>query len=69
MTTHELGNMLLGCDNVEVMILDGTNGSGTPRTMNFGPVKSKVTEVDADNATDCEEIVGQSVIVIGYGCY
>lgn len=56
-------------DNAEVMILDGFNGGGVPRTINFGPHLKEVTVQDAEEAADCEDIIGRSVIVMGFGCY
>lgn len=53
----------------EVMILDGFNGGGTPRTINLGPALREVTESDADEASDCEGLIGQTVVRMGYGCY
>lgn len=55
--------------DTEVMVLDGFNGGGYPRTINFGPRQDIITKDMADNAGDCEELVGQTVIVMGYGCY
>lgn len=53
----------------EVMILDGFNGGGVPRTINLGPSLREVTQQDADEASDCEELVGETVVHMGYGCY
>jgi hypothetical protein len=53
----------------EVMILDGFNGGGTPRTINLGPNLREVTKQDADEASDCEDLVGQTVVRMGYGFY
>jgi len=54
--------------DAEIMILDGFNGGGHPREINLVSTHT-VTEDDANEAADCEEIVGQTVAVIGYGCY
>ena len=55
--------------NMQVMILDGFNGGGSPREINSGPRERVVTISDAEESADCEDIVGQNVIVMGYGCY
>lgn len=55
--------------DAEVMVLDGFNGGGDPRALNLGPHPRRVTEANAENSGDCEDIVGEEVIVIGYGCY
>lgn len=52
-----------------VMILDGHNGGGVPRTINLKPDLHVVTEEEGNGCTDCEEIVGEEVVVFGYGCY
>jgi hypothetical protein len=56
-------------DHMEVMILDGFNAGGHPRTLNFGPQLHDVTAEDVENTYDCEHLVGATVIVLGYGCY
>ena len=56
-------------DDTEIMILDGSNGGGYPRTINSGPSVVSITKDDADNSGDCEDFIGKSVVVIGYGCY
>jgi len=53
----------------EIMILDGFNGGGTPRTINIGPISHKIIAQEAEEAGDCEDLLGQTVYVIGYGCY
>jgi hypothetical protein len=52
-----------------IMILDGFNGGGTPRSINFGPVYRHVTDEDADECADCEAVADSTVYVIGYGSY
>lgn len=52
-----------------LMILDGFNGGGVPRDLNHGPISYEVTQNDADETADCEERIGQSVVIIGFGCY
>ena len=55
--------------DVEVMVLDGFNGGGYPRTINLGPKAYQLSEEDAYDSSDCEERVGETVIQMGYGCY
>lgn len=70
MTKQELLRRLDKFPNdVEVMILDGFNGGGVPRTINLGPSDHIITETDADEACDCEDRVGEKVVVLGYGFY
>ena len=54
---------------IEVAILDGFNGGGTPREINLGPVIHKVTAEDGYSAIDFEGRAGESVAVLGFGCY
>ena len=56
-------------DDSEIMILDGSNGGGIPRAINFGPVSRTVSNADAQETDDCETLVGKSVVCLGYGCY
>lgn len=53
----------------QVMILDAPNDDGVPRRINFGPVYQYVDFTDADQTADCEELVGQDVVLLGFGCY
>lgn len=53
----------------KVMILDGSNGGGCPRTINCGPFMREVTENDQSSTDDCDGLVGHKVVVIGFGCY
>lgn len=70
MTVGELINKLSKYDtNDQVMIRDGFNGGGDPREINFGPHEDQITSENAENAADCEDIVGETVVVLGYGCY
>jgi hypothetical protein len=70
MTVHELITKLLREDmGSEIMVLDGYNGGGSPRTINLGPHKYAIDKDDADGVADCEGRDGEQVIVIGYGCY
>ena len=70
MTKRELLQRLAKYDDdMEIMLMDEFNGNGAPRAINFGPACSIVTDEDADGASDCEGLVGQEVIVIGFGSY
>lgn len=53
----------------EVMILDGFNGGGNPRTINLGPSKDKIRKRHALEAADCHDRVGEKIVVMGYGFY
>jgi len=56
--------------NTEIMLMDSHNGEGFPRTINFGPVRHKITKLDVDACGDCEDLgVGKKVVVLGFGCY
>ncbi len=70
MTVAELIKALKKFDpNHPVMILDSFNGGGSPRDINLGPKVHVVSEANAADAVDCEEIVGDQVVIVGYGCY
>lgn len=56
-------------DDTVVMVLDGFNAQGNPRTLNFGPVEHVVTAAEAEETADCEDLIGEPVALIGYGCY
>jgi hypothetical protein len=57
-------------DNLEVMVLDGFNGGGSPRAINSGPRIYKITQNDIDELGDCEfHNVGDEIILMGYGSY
>ncbi len=71
MTRIQLQNLLSQFpEDMEVMILDSFNGGGEPREINLGPLKRIITKENIDNGADCEDKeVGQTIIVLGYGCY
>jgi len=52
----------------QVMILDGFNAGGCPREINVGPHPRVVSEKDAEESADAEALVGETVVVLGYGC-
>jgi hypothetical protein len=54
---------------MEVMILDGANGGGAPRSLNLGPCVQTIVTADETWVADCEGRVGEHVIVLGFGCY
>lgn len=69
MTVSELIHYLSNFDeNTQVMILDGYNGGGYPREINLKSTHT-ISEQDAADTADCEDIVDTEVIVLGYGCY
>lgn len=53
----------------QVMILDSFNGAGNPREISLGPTFHEVTEDEANEAADVEDMIGDVVVVMGYGCY
>ena len=56
--------------NPEITILDGFNGGGEPRTINFGPTLQSTTPSEFMKY-DCADIETQTgkIILMGYGCY
>lgn len=77
MKVRDLINSLSALDpDLEIAILDGFNGGGQPRCINFGPTtwdqetldEMKDLEMDLDYSDlDVEE--GTEIVVMGYGCY
>ncbi|MGG6281834.1 hypothetical protein ACQ4M3_09710 [Leptolyngbya sp. AN03gr2] len=55
--------------DLEVMIADGFNGGGCPRDLNYGPCHIKISDPDAEESADCENRVGEDILLIGFGCY
>lgn len=55
--------------SAEVMILDGFNGGGHPAAINLGPYTHTINEGNQHWSADCEDRVGEEVIVIGFGSY
>jgi hypothetical protein len=51
------------------MIIDGANGGGYPRDINLGPKEGTIDSNDEDYTADCDGRVGESIVIIGYGCY
>lgn len=58
-----------GFGDRELMVLDSFNGGGNPRDINLGPVLHVVTPTEAEDSGDCEELLGTTVVVMGFGCY
>jgi hypothetical protein len=57
-------------DNMEVMILDGFNGGGYPRSINNMPRQYEIKQKDIDEMGDCEhKEVGEKIVLMGYGFY
>ena len=69
MKAKDLAKRLMENPEMEVMILDGFNGGGFPRTLNLGPSTKKISEADAFVTDDCEDKIDKEVLVIGFGCY
>lgn len=55
--------------NMEVMILDGHNGGGHPREINLGPKVEQITTPDMEAVAECEERLGEEIVILGYGNY
>jgi hypothetical protein len=69
-TVQELINQLSKYPkDTQVMLLDGHNGGGCLRTLNFGPVEKEVMAQNVRDSVDCEGLEGTTVVVMGYGCY
>ncbi len=70
MKAKDLAARLMKNPDMEIMILDGFNGGGEPRTINSGPKKHKITQENINEGADCEDfLVGKEVLVMGYGSY
>jgi hypothetical protein len=71
MTKDELIARLMKIEgNPEVVILDGFNGGGEPRTINFGPSLQDVqpSEYVKYDTDDIETQEGK-ILLMGFGCY
>lgn len=55
-------------ENLEVMILDGFNGGGNKRSINYSP-DEPITVAENEKGHDCEGKTGKKVVILGYGCY
>jgi hypothetical protein len=77
MKVSELIAELSKCDpDMEVVILDGFNGGGQPRTINLGPCKWDAETLeemaDMDMEPDYSDIYsepGTPIVIMGYGFY
>ena len=65
MTSHELARKLLSGPDLEVAIIDGFNGGGEPRTINYGPLVRDVTI----ECTDDIDTKAGNIVAMGFGCY
>jgi hypothetical protein len=61
---------------MEVAILNGFNGGGQPRALNFGPTiwdketLEEMAEFDmSPDYSDLDVKEGTEIVVMGYGCY
>ena len=70
MKVHELIRLLSFEPDydAEVMLLDGFNGGGTPRTINMH-AHMRIGASEAKDSVDCEGLEGKDVLVLGFGCY
>jgi hypothetical protein len=62
--------------DMEVVILDGFNGGGQPRTINLGPCEwdaetlEEMAEMDCEpDYSDIDSKPGTPIVIMGYGCY
>ena len=55
--------------NMEIMMLDGYNGGGYLRHINFGPIIQAIGKKDSEDNDDCEGREGEKIVSLGYGCY
>lgn len=69
MKAKKLAEILLKNPDMEIMILDGFNGGGELRTINLLPYPRLVTQKDLDQSSDCDGLVGETVLRMGYGFY
>lgn len=73
MTVKELIENLQQFDpDLEVAILDGFNGGGYPRQINYGPRLEFYHRFDHSQTYDREDLVNKQAtqwIIMGYGCY
>lgn len=72
MTVEELIEQLnMVQPSLEVAILDGFNGGGSPRALNFGPTVRNVLphHNGGNDYFDIETRPGKPVCLLGFGCY
>lgn len=69
----KVNNLIRALENLdkdkEIMILDGSNGGGFPREINVGPIEAVITDYHEKECADCEGKIGETVYILGYGCY
>ena len=58
---------------MEVAVLDGSNGGGYPREINYGPIEYRgKPDFKGDTNADYEDLEtseGQSIVQMGFGFY
>ena len=77
MKVKDLINELSVLDpEMEVAVLDGFNGGGQPRAINYGPqvwdTETLEEMADLDDSPDYSDLSvkeGTEIVVMGYGCY
>ncbi len=69
MKAKDLARRLLENPEMEIMILDGFNGGGVPRTINLGPIKHHITAKEGLLSADCGDRLWEEVLLIGFGSY
>lgn len=77
MKVKELIKRLASYDpEMEVAILDGFNGGGQPRKINFGPIEWNAEDLeemkdfgDSPDYSDLDVKPGTPIVIMGYGCY
>ena len=56
--------------DLEVMLLDGFNAQGNKRSITFAPSNLReITSQDEEESGDCEDKVGNKVVILGFGYY
>ena len=56
--------------DLEVMLLDGFNAQGNKRSITFAPAGLReITLQDEEESGDCEDKIGNKVVILGFGYY
>jgi len=59
--------------DVDIAILDGTNGDGNLRRINYGPHKNLQATLQPHMIEDCSDFehmdIGTKIYYMGFGCY
>lgn len=73
MKNKELIEFLMKQDpELEVAILDGFNGDGHPRSLNFKTVFDGTAKFEGDSHADYSDLdteEGKPILLLGFGCY